>query len=280
MRERACGVLRRGVDRDLVVLDTTGGTRRLRGHQDRQHRDVGPASGGADRAQHHVRASPRQRLEEDRDDRVHARVGRHRLDRPAEVRARGGGEHVDRVRQCRCGRQVIGERPASVLRERLDPQAGRHAGIDAGDRRSAGVGDDRHAVAPWQRLVREQLGDVELLVQGLDADDARVVEERVDAASEACSRAPVCDDAARRPAALRPLLTTITGLDAVSRRQICAKRWGFPSDSRYRRTTSVPPSCSQKRRKSLLDRSALLPIETNDERPRPRRAASSSAAIP
>ena len=180
MRERAGGVLRRGVDRDLVVLDTTGGTRRLRGHQDRQHRDVGPASGGTDRAQHHVRASPRQRLEEDRDDRVHARVGRHRLDRPAEVRARGGGEHVDRVRQCRRGRQVIGERPASVLRERLDPQAGRHAGIDAGDRRSAGVGDDRHAVAPRQRLVREQLGDVELLVQGLDADDARVVEERVD----------------------------------------------------------------------------------------------------
>ena len=75
---------------------------------------------------------------------------------------------------------MIGERPASVLRERLDPQAGRHAGIDAGDCRSAGVGDDRHAVAPRQRLVREQLGDVELLVQGLDADDARVVEERVD----------------------------------------------------------------------------------------------------
>ena len=53
-------------------------------------------------------------------------------------------------------------------------------GIDAGDCRSAGVGDDRHAVAPRQRLAREQLGDVELLVQGLDADDARVVEERVD----------------------------------------------------------------------------------------------------
>jgi hypothetical protein len=126
--------------------------------------------------------------------------------------------------------------------------------------------------------VREQGGVVELLVERVDADDARVVEEGVDGGLR--GRAPVCDEAARRPAGLRPLLTTITGLDAVSRLQILAKRCGFPRDSRYRRTTSVPASCSQKRRKSLPDRSALLPIDTNEDSPRPLRAASSSAAMP
>ena len=44
--------------------------------------------------------------------------------------------------------------------------------------------------------------------------------------------------------------------------------------------TSVPGSPSQYCSRSLPERSALLPVETNDDRPRPRRAASATAAIP
>jgi hypothetical protein len=46
------------------------------------------------------------------------------------------------------------------------------------------------------------------------------------------------------------------------------------------RSTDVSGSCSQYSRKSLLERSALSPIETNDDSPIPRAAASSIAAIP
>jgi hypothetical protein len=50
--------------------------------------------------------------------------------------------------------------------------------------------------------------------------------------SEAATIAPVCDEAARWPAAVRPLLTAITGLVAVSRRVIRPNLRGFPNDSR------------------------------------------------
>ena len=42
----------------------------------------------------------------------------------------------------------------------------------------------------------------------------------------------------------------------------------------------MPGSCSQYSSMSLLDRSALFPTETNDDRPTPRRSAASMIAIP
>ena len=50
--------------------------------------------------------------------------------------------------------------------------------------------------------------------------------------SEAASRAPVWEDAARWPAAVRPLLTATIGLLAVIRRAIRPNRRGLPNDSR------------------------------------------------
>ncbi len=98
--------------------------------------------------------------------------------------------------------------------------------------------------------------------------------------SDAASSAPVWDMAARAPAAERPLFTAITGLRAATRRAICPKRRGLPNDSRYSPITSVPGSFSQNRRKSLPERSALFPVETNEDRPSRRRAASAIAAMP
>ena len=63
--------------------------------------------------------------------------------------------------------------------------------------------------------------------------------------SEAASSAPVCDIAARLPAALRPLFTATIGVCAPSRRASLANRRGFPNDSRYINTTSVFGSSSQ-----------------------------------
>ena len=44
--------------------------------------------------------------------------------------------------------------------------------------------------------------------------------------------------------------------------------------------TSVAASSSQNRSRSLPERSALFPVETNEDRPSPRRVASATAAIP
>ncbi len=99
-------------------------------------------------------------------------------------------------------------------------------------------------------------------------------------ASDAARSAPVCDIAARDPAAERPLLTAITGLRAATRRAICPNRRGLPNDSRYSPITSVPSSFSQYRSRSLPERSALFPVDTKDDKPRPRRAASVIAAMP
>ncbi len=46
------------------------------------------------------------------------------------------------------------------------------------------------------------------------------------------AREPVCDDAARRPARVRPLFTATIGLRRATRRAIWVKRRGFPKDSR------------------------------------------------
>jgi hypothetical protein len=107
-------------------------------------------------------------------------VGRDGLDRPTEVAAARGREHIDGVRHGRRGRQVPAQRLARGGPQRLDAQPRGAARVGARDRRSAGVRHDRHATAGGQRLARQKLGDVELLVERHDADDAGMVEEGVD----------------------------------------------------------------------------------------------------
>ncbi len=91
---------------------------------------------------------------------------------------------------------------------------------------------------------------------------------------------PVCDAAARAPAAVRPDLTASTGFLRVTRRQICRKRSGLPKLSRYIRMTRVCASSSQHSSRSLPETSALLPRDTNIDRPRPRSPSIARIASP
>ena len=76
--------------------------------------------------------------------------------------------------------RIVREPRARGVGERLDPQPRGFAGVRAQDRRSAGVGQDRHAVARRQRLAREQPGDVEHLPDRLGAQHPGAREQRVD----------------------------------------------------------------------------------------------------
>ena len=83
-----------------------------------------------------------------------------------------------------------------------------------------------------QRLAAEHGGHVEHLVDGVGADDARVPEECVDGrVGRGEQRAGVRGGGAL-PAAVRPLLTAITGLAAVTRRAMRPNLRGLPNDSR------------------------------------------------
>ena len=88
-------------------------------------------------------------------------------------------------------------------------------------------------------------------------------------ASSELAKAAVWDDAARRPTALRPLFTAMTGFDRLRSRARRANLRGLPSDSRYSRPTLVASSSAHHARRSLPLTSALLPIETKLERPMP-----------
>ena len=99
------------------------------------------------------------------------------------------------------------------------------------------------------------------------------------AASEP-ARAAVCELAARWPVAVVPLLSARIGLVRATRRASRPKRRGLPNDSTYMSTTSVASSSSHHSSRSLVETSALLPIETNAERPRPRDSAASRRASP
>ena len=95
-------------------------------------------------------------------------------------------------------------------------------------------------------------------------------------ASIALSRpasAPVCDDAARAPDAVRPLFTAMIGLVRVTSRAIRANFCGLPKFSRYMRITRVAGSAAQYSIRSLPLMSALLPTETNWLMPMPYSAA-------
>ena len=89
------------------------------------------------------------------------------------------------------------------------------------------------------------------------------------ATSEPASAA-VCELAALWPVAVVPLLSARIGFVRATRRARRPKRRGLPNDSTYMSTTSVASSSSHHSRRSLVETSALLPIDTNADRPRPR----------
>ena len=134
---------------------------------------------------------------------------------------------------------------------------------------TAGVGDDRDPVARGTGCVvsseatSNSSASVSVRITPACSNSASTV------TSEADSSAPVCDEVARAPAGERPLLTARSGLLRANRRATRANFRGLPNDSRYSSATSVPGSCSQYWRKSLPDRSALFPTETNDDSPDP-----------
>ena len=82
------------------------------------------------------------------------------------------------------------------------------------------------------------------------------------------------------PGRRRPLLSARIGLVRATRRASRPKRRGLPNDSTYISTTSVASSSSHHSRRSLVETSALLPIEMNADRPSPRDSAASSSARP
>ena len=103
---------------------------------------------------------------------------------------------------------------------------------------------------------------------------------RASTAMSGLAIAAVCDDAARTPAADRPLFTATIGLRRDTRRAMRANLRGLPNDSRYSSTTSVPGSSSQYWSRSLPLTSALLPTDTKLDTPRPMRADRSRMAMP
>src|SRR5699024_3604513 len=91
---------------------------------------------------------------------------------------------------------------------------------------------------------------------------------------------PVCDEAARSPAAVRPDFTIAIGLCRPIRRASRPNLRGLPNDSRYSRSTSVLGSDSQYCSRSLPEMSALLPTDTKLDSPRFRRDAAARIARP
>jgi hypothetical protein len=90
----------------------------------------------------------------------------------------------------------------------------------------------------------------------------------------------VWEAAARWPAALRPDFTAMIGLLLAISRASRANLLGFPKDSRYSKITSVRSSTDQYATISFPEMSALLPTETNEDRPSPSSAAYCMTASP
>ena len=197
--------------------------------------------------------------------------------------ALGGGDHVDRVRsptppagrnarQARAQPRGEARRPRGrpPRRRRLHRIPGPPALVTIATRLPRGA-----------RLRRQQRRDVEQLGERVGADHAGLAEQRVDGdVRGGQQRAGVRRGRARAGG-------RAAALDRDDR-LACARPGGRSgrtcAGSRTTRGTagspSVSGSCSQYWRKSLPERSALLPIDTNDDRPSRRRLAASTIAIP
>ena len=76
--------------------------------------------------------------------------------------------------------EVLGRRLGTQGDLLVDDQADRGGGVGGEKSEGVGVADDRDTTAARQGLVREQLGDVEHVVERVDLDDAGLTEHRVD----------------------------------------------------------------------------------------------------
>ena len=99
------------------------------------------------------------------------------------------------------------------------------------------------------------------------------------ASSEPASAA-VCEPAARIPARLRPLFMARIGLRRATRARDPAEAARVAERLEVDQHESVPASSSKCSSRSLEETSALLPTDTNADRPSPRAAASARKARP
>ena len=159
-------------------------------------------------------------------------------------------------------------------------QAGVLARVGGQDAAAASVGHDRHPGPGRQGLVGEDIGHVEQLAERVDPDHARVAEEGIDdllAAHRHRPRRP-CDQLRRtrsgRPSRRRPAWCERGG---GSRGRTCEGCRTTPGTAGRRRCRRPRPSTGCR---SLPLTSALLPADTNELTPIPRRLASSKMATP
>ena len=138
----------------------------------------------------------------------------------------------------------------------------------------------RHLPPRRQRLRGQQRGDVEQLAERVGPDDAGLLEQRVDRLLGARQRARCASPPPGCPRGCGRSSWPGSACVRATRRAMRPKRRGLPNDSRYSRTSSVAGSSSQYSSRSLEDTSALLPIETNADRPSPRAVASWRKASP
>ena len=113
----------------------------------------------------------------------------------------------------------------------LDDEPGRGGGVGGQQPEGVGVADDGDPRPHRQRLVGEQLGDVEHLVEGVDLDHAGLPEHRVDRCLRRDRRRGPCGRPAR-PGWCGPDFTATTGLLRPTRRAIRENLRGLPIDSR------------------------------------------------
>ena len=189
-------------------------------------------------------------------------------------------EHVDRVGHARLRRKQLAQ-----ARDRLLPEVGQYEPC-----RVASVGGRGSPSPPaFVRTATRRPGGsgwVESRVAtsiSSSSEPARMTPAWWKSASTAASEpasAAVCELAARWPVAVVPLLSARIGFRRATRRASRPNRRGLPNDSTYRSTTSVSSSSSHHSSRSFDDTSALLPIDTKAESPRPRDSVASRRARP
>jgi hypothetical protein len=175
VHERAHRLFRRRMGRDRGIVQTLdAGADPLAPHPRGEDRLCGPAGDLGHRPCGRERIAARLGGEDDQD-RVDRRIGQHNLGRLDEPLRQGVVEQIDRidVRSWRQGRVQPRDRLAI---ERREDTAAHQQRIGGDDGRTARVGQDRQPRPPGQTSRRQELGDVEDIVELARADHARALE--------------------------------------------------------------------------------------------------------
>ena len=112
-------------------------------------------------------------------------------------------DEVDRVADGRVARDERAQRVLGRLAQLGHLETGARARVGREDPGTARVADDRDAPTGGNRLVREQHRGGQELVERVDADHARLAEERVDRDIGRCQRRRVRRRRAGRPPSVR-----------------------------------------------------------------------------